>query len=282
MKPPLSLYDRIQTAVQAARQPLDAQNIETAIVLGSGLATIAERVTVPRSMLYSAVPGFPQTTVAGHPGRMVCGTWAGRKVLLFCGRVHGYEGVPPSDVGFGVRVAAALGAKVIILTSVVGGIDTTLQMGELVALRDHINLTGVSPLTGPNDDRLGPRFVDMTEPYSPALRQLARAAAQELFGAPLQDAVYGAMPGPAYETPAEVRMLRLLGATVVGMSTVSEVICARHAGLDVLALSLVTNPAAGVRETALRHDDVTSAASTHAERMATLLEGVIARLPRRT
>jgi purine-nucleoside phosphorylase len=248
-------------------------------VLGSGLAAAADQMTETRSLLYASLPGFPETTVAGHPGRLIGGLWAGRKALVFCGRVHGYEGYDATEVGFGVRVAATLGVGTLIVTNVSGGIDPSFEEGEIIAISDHINLTGASPLSGPNDERLGPRFVDMGDTYTPALRRLASELAQGLSGKPLREAIYAGMSGPSYETPAEVRMLRILGAGLVGMSTIHEVIAARHSGLRVLGLSLVANPAAGVKSSPLRHEDVTRAATAGAARMSALLQAVIARLP---
>src|SRR3954452_24021836 len=279
MKVSATFYDRIRVAAEAVADHLDATGSEVAVVLGSGLATAAEHLRESRSLLYASLPGFPETTVAGHPGRLICGRWAGRKALVFCGRVHGYEGYPATEVGFGVRVAATLGVGTLIVTNVSGGIDPSFEEGEIIAISDHINLTGHSPLTGPNDERLGPRFVDMSDTYSPSLRRLASQVAQERFGKPLREAVYAGMPGPSYETPAEVRMLRILGAGLVGMSTIHEVIAARHSGLRVLGLSLVANPAAGVKSTPLRHEDVTDVAAAGSARLGALLEAVIARLP---
>jgi purine-nucleoside phosphorylase len=279
MKVAATLYDRIRVASEAVLEHLDAAGAEVAIVLGSGLATAAERASEGRSVLYASLPGFPETTVAGHPGRLLCGRLAGRKVLIFCGRVHGYEGYPATEVGFGVRVAATVGVQTLIVTNVSGGVDPSLEEGEIVAIADHLNLTGASPLTGPNDERLGPRFVDMTDTYTPALRLLASEAAQAVFGKPLREAIYAGLPGPSYETPAEVRMLRTLGAGLVGMSTIHEVIAGRHSGLKVLGLSLVANLAAGVKSTPLRHEDVTDVAAAGAARMGSLLEGVVGRLP---
>lgn len=279
MKVAATLYDRIRVAAEAVAEQLDARGCDAAIVLGSGLAVAAQRIADARALPYASIPGFPETTVAGHPGRLVCGRWAGRKVLAFCGRVHGYEGYPPSEVGFGVRVAATLGVGTLVATNVSGGVDPALALGEIVAISDHLNLTGASPLTGPNDERLGPRFVDMTDTYTPALRQLASEVARARLGRPLREAVYAGMPGPSYETPAEVRMLQLLGAGLVGMSTIHEVIAARHAGLRVLGLSLVANLAAGLATVPLRHEDVTEAAVAGAGTMAALLEGVLERLP---
>jgi purine-nucleoside phosphorylase len=279
MKVAATFYDRIRDAAEAVAEHLDATGSEVAVVLGSGLASAAERVTEARSLLYASLPGFPETTVAGHPGRLMCGQWAGRKALVFCGRVHAYEGYPASEVGFGVRVAATLGVGTLVVTNVSGGIDPSFEEGEIITIADHINLTGASPLTGPNDERLGPRFVDMSETYTPALRRLASDVAIGLLGKPLREAIYAGLPGPSYETPAEVRMLRILGAGLVGMSTIHEVIAGRHSGLRILGLSLVANAAAGVKPAPLRHEDVTRAAAAGAARLGTLLDAVIGRLP---
>jgi len=279
MKLVATLFERVKGAAEAAAQHLDAAGADAAIVLGSGLGGVSDRLAGARSAPYASLPGFPETTVAGHPGRLVTGTLAGRKVLLLCGRVHGYEGYAASEVGFGVRVAAALGARTLIATNASGGVDPALSPGQIVAISDHINLTGASPLTGPNDERLGPRFVDMTDAYAPALRAIAAAASQRVLGRPLAEAIYAGMAGPAYETPAEVRLLRTLGAGLVGMSTVHEVITARHAGIAVLGLSLVANAAAGVTGAPLRHEDVTRAAAAGAEAMGDLIAAVVSALP---
>ena len=279
MKLAASLHDRVLAAAGAVGHQLDAQGAEVAVILGSGLASAADRLDNARSVAYAALPCFPEPTVAGHPGRILCGRWGDKKVLIFCGRIHAYEGYPAAEIAFPVRVAATLGAQTMIVTNVAGGIEPAYAVGEIVAIRDHINLTGASPLLGPNDERLGPRFVDMSEPYAPGLRSLAAALAKEHFGTPLRDGVYVAMPGPSYETPAEVRMLRILGADLVGMSTVHEVIAARHSGLAVLGLSMVANPAAGIQSAPLSHEDVTAAAAAGAARMGELLEAVVTHLP---
>jgi purine-nucleoside phosphorylase len=279
MKPAAPLFDRVRAAARAVADHLDGDGIAVAVVLGSGLASVADILTSPRSAPYASLPGFPETTVAGHPGRIVVGQLASRKVLLLCGRVHGYEGYPASEVGFGVRVAGALGARTLVTTNASGGVDPALQPGEIVAISDQINLTGQSPLTGPNDERLGPRFVDMTDAYAPALRAVARTAAARVFGKPMREAIYAGMAGPAYETPAEVRLLRTLGAGLVGMSTVLEVIAARHAGMSVLGLSLVANHAAGVTGEPLRHEDVTRAAAAGADALGRLLGAIVVGLP---
>jgi purine-nucleoside phosphorylase len=279
MKIATCMHDRIQAAAEAVALRLDADAADVAVVLGSGLATAADRLPDARSIPYAALPGFPEPTVAGHPGRLLCGGWGGKRVLVFCGRVHGYEGYPAAEVAFSVRMAATLGVETAIITNVAGGIDEAYAVGEIVAIRDHINLTGTSPLVGPNDERLGPRFLDMGQPYAADLRQLAGDVAQELFGARLREGVYAGMLGPSYETPAEVAMLRALGADLVGMSTVHEVIAARHSGLTVLGLSMVANPAAGIEKATLSHEHVTTAAAAGAARMGELLQAVVTRLP---
>ncbi|HEX3697705.1 MAG TPA: purine-nucleoside phosphorylase [Polyangia bacterium] len=281
MKLAATLHEQVSAAARAAAEHIDAFGAEVAVVLGSGLGGVARRLHAAREIPYAALPGFPETTVAGHPGRLMCGQIAQRKTLLLCGRVHGYEGYSACEVGFGVRVAAALGVSTLIVTNASGGIDPVFQPGEIVGIADHVNLTGISPLTGTNDERLGPRFVDMTDAYTPSLRALAAAAAPAVLGRPLREAVYAGMAGPSYETPAEVRMLRTLGAGVVGMSTVHEVIAARHAGLSILGLSLVANHAAGVSREPLRHEDVTRAANAGSEVLADLVTGIIATLPPR-
>jgi purine-nucleoside phosphorylase len=278
MKLSASLHDRVLVAAEAVRQHLGATGAQVAIVLGSGLTAASASLTDVRSIDYAQLPCFPETTVAGHPGRLLFGRMADKSALVLCGRVHAYEGYAPAEIGFGVRVAAALGVGTVVVTNVAGGIEPSLAVGEIVCIRDHLNLTGLSPLAGANDERLGPRFVDMTDTYTPALRVLAAQVAQALGGKPLREGVYAGMCGPSYETPAEVRMLRTLGADLVGMSTVHEVIAARHAGLKVLGLSLVANPAAGILSTPLRHEDVTSAAAGGAARMGELLQGVVAKL----
>lgn len=279
MKLAASLRDRVLAAAETVGQQLGAENAQVAVILGSGLASAADRLPDPRVASYASLPGFPEPTVAGHPGRLLCGKWGSKNVLIFCGRVHAYEGYSAAEIAFPVRMAAALGARTLIVTNLAGGIDPSYDVGEIVAIRDHINLTGSSPLVGPNDERLGPRFVDMSETYGEALRQLAANVARERFGKPLREGVYVAMPGPSYETPAEVNMLRVLGAELVGMSTVHEVIAARHGGLSVLGLSMVANPAAGIERTPLCHEDVTAAAAKGATRMGELLEAVVTRLP---
>jgi purine-nucleoside phosphorylase len=216
-----------------------------AVVLGSGLAAAAERTSESRSVLYASLPGFPETTVAGHPGRLMCGRLAGRKALIFCGRVHGYEGYPATEVGFGVRVAATVGVQTLIVTNVSGGVDPSLEEGEIVAISDHLNLTGASPLTGPNDERLGPRFVDMTDTYTPAV---APARLRGRPGRVRQAPARGDLRGVARAVVRDTR--RGAHAAHAGRGAGGDVDDPRGdrraaLGLKVLGLSLVANLAAG-------------------------------------
>jgi purine-nucleoside phosphorylase len=215
-------------------------------VLGSGLGGFADAVEDAVEIPYAEIPGWPVSTAVGHAGTLVLGTFGGAPVAVMKGRAHLYEGVPPAKVVFGVRVLGRLGIESLVVTNACGAIDPSLQPGALVAVSDHLNFQGASPLVGPNDDSLGPRFPDMTDAYDPSYRARAREAADRL-GIALGEGVYAAWLGPAFETPAEIRMLRTVGADLVGMSTVPEVLAARHMGIRCLALSCVTNSAAGVR-----------------------------------
>jgi purine-nucleoside phosphorylase len=248
-----------------------------ALVLGSGLAGLVDTFEAPLACAYADIPGMAQSSVVAHPGRLVGGLLEGVRVVAMQGRLHPYEGHALAQVVLGVRLMARLGADTLIVTNAAGGLDPTLAPGSLLAITDHLNLTGQSCLVGPNDDALGPRFPDMSAAYDPALRELAHSAAAEL-GVTLHEGVYAGVLGPAYETPAEVRMLRMLGASAVGMSTVQEVIAARHLGLRVLGLSCVTNPAAGLSSRALSHHEVEQTARRSASTLAALVRGVLRRL----
>jgi purine-nucleoside phosphorylase len=245
-----------------------------AVVLGSGLGELAEgigdRVTVP----YVEIPHFAAPTVAGHAGNVVAGTLDGAPLIVLQGRLHYYEGYPLHLVTFPIRVLQFLGVKTLILTAACGGIRAELRPGNLVCLADHLNLIGSNPLRGLKDDRLGPRFPDMTEVYSKKLRTLARDEGKRL-GINVISGVYACLPGPSYETPAEIKMLQVLGADVVGMSTVPEAIVARHAGMDVLAFALVTNAAAGVVGAPISHREVLEAGKKAAPLLAKLLRRVV-------
>ena len=239
------------------------------LVLGSGMGGLADRFEDAIRIAYQEIPEFPSASVAGHPGRLVVGTLGGVPVAAMQGRVHAYEGWSAEDVTFGVRLLALTGVRALLVTNAAGAVNPGFAQGALVRITDHLNLTGLNPLTGPNDERIGPRFPDMTEPYDPKLGALLDVTAARL-GIPLGAGVYAGVAGPSYETPAEIRMLRTLGADLVGMSTVLEVIAARHAGLRVVALSLVTNLAAGLASKPLSHAEVVAIGESALDRIARL------------
>jgi purine-nucleoside phosphorylase len=247
---------------------------QVGVVLGSGLGGFADAVEDTVELPYGEIPGWPASTAVGHAGTLVLGTFGGVPVAVMKGRAHLYEGVPPAKVVFGVRVLGRLGIESLVLTNACGAIDTTLRPGTLVALSDHLNLQGTSPLVGPNDESLGPRFPDMTDAYDPAYRTLAHDAADRL-GIRLGEGVYAAWLGPAFETPAEIRMLRALGADLVGMSTVPEVLAARHMGIRCLALSCVTNAAAGVLPEPIDHERVLEVGARAAGDLVALMREVL-------
>jgi purine-nucleoside phosphorylase len=239
------------------------------VVLGSGLGAVADRLEGAVSIPYEEIPEFPAASVAGHAGRLVVGTLGSVPVAVMQGRVHAYEGWSAEELVFGVRLLAATGVRALLLTNAAGAVNPTLAPGDLVRITDHLNLTGLNPLTGPNDDRIGSRFPDMSQPYDPQLGALLEASAGRL-GMALGAGVYAGVAGPSYETPAEIRMLRTLGADLVGMSTVLEVIAARHAGVRVAAVSLVTNLAAGLAGRPLSHADVLAAGEGARDRVTRL------------
>jgi purine-nucleoside phosphorylase len=226
-----------------------------AVVLGSGLGAFADELEDPISIPYSNIPGWPASTAAGHSGKLVFGRLGKLDVAVMAGRAHLYEGYTPAQVTLGVRVLRHLGVHSVVFTNAAGGINLSYQQGALVLISDHINLQGSNPLLGPNDDSEGPRFPDMTEAYSSAYRAKAHQVAHELK-IQLDEGVYAALTGPSYETPAEIRYLRAIGADLVGMSTVPEVIVANYLGLQVLAISCVTNMAAGILPQKLDHKEV--------------------------
>jgi purine-nucleoside phosphorylase len=272
----LDVFQRANEAAVAIRESVAALP-PIAIVLGSGLGTLAARLDEPTVIPYARIPHFPHPTVAGHQGNLVTGSFGTARAWILQGRFHAYEGHDLDEVTFPVRVLHRLGVTTLILTAATGGIDTSLRPGDLVCLSDHLNLIGANPLRGPNDDRLGTRFPDMSQVYSPALRAIALEEAERL-GLGVTPGVYACMPGPSYETPAEIRMLRTLGADVVGMSTVPEAIVARHAGIAVLAFALVTNMAAGVLDAPITHEEVLEAGRAAAPRLGQLIENVVRRL----
>jgi purine-nucleoside phosphorylase len=250
---------------------------ETAVVLGSGLGDFADTLLDAIATPYGDLPHWPASQVIGHEGRLVIGTVAGKRIAALSGRAHFYEGHDLATVIFPTRVMGRLGVRQIILTNAAGGINTGFAQGALMIIDDHINLLGSNPLVGPNDERFGLRFPDMSEVYSSRLRRIADAAARAK-GIPVSHGVYVAVHGPSYETPAEIRAFRTLGADAVGMSTVPEAIAARHIGVEVLGISCITNMAAGVLPHPIDHADVLETTRRVRQSFASLLEGVIERL----
>lgn len=269
-------FERVATAAATIREALTSVP-KTAVVLGSGLGPLADRLADREELSYAAIPHFPETTVAGHAGRLVAGAVGGARVIYLQGRFHFYEGHDLATVTLPVRVLKQLGVEVLVLTAATGGVNPEYRPGDIVCLSDHLNLIGQNPLRGPHDARLGPRFPDMTEVYSHRLRGIAAREAERL-GFSLRSGVYACLPGPSYETPAEIRMLRTLGADVVGMSTVPEAVVARHAGLEVLAFALVTNAAAGVTGEPISHEDVLEAGRNAVPKLGGLIEAVVQRV----
>ena len=250
---------------------------QIALVLGSGLGAFAEEFTLATKIPYSEIPYFPRSTAIGHAGQLVIGKVGTVSVAAMQGRVHLYEGYSAKEVAFPVRVFARMGVKAVILTNAAGGINHEFSQGRLVVINDHINLQGVNPLTGPNDERFGLRFHDMTGAYDRRFRELTVGEGNRL-GIGMYEGVYAALRGPSYETPAEIRYLRTIGADLVGMSTVPEVIAARHSGMRVLGISCVTNAAAGILDQPLNHLEVLETAERVKGQFINLLKAVIPRI----
>lgn len=275
----MTYYDQVAEAAEFLTLRLRGLAPAVGIVLGSGLGAVAEAVADAVIVPYAEIPHFPQSTVEGHSGRIVAGRLGGTPVIVMQGRVHFYEGYTPLQVTFPMRVLGAVGIRAVVLTNAAGGIAEGYYVGQLVLIGDHINHLGWNPLCGPNEPRFamrsgaGLRFFDMTEAYSKALRALAHEAARE-EGFALGEGIYLATSGPSFETPAEIRAMRTLGATLVGMSTVPETIVARHMGIEVLGISCVTNLAAGLSPTPLSHEEVTETGRKVERRLAGLLARV--------
>jgi purine-nucleoside phosphorylase len=250
---------------------------ETALVLGSGLGAFAGSLDQPVALPYNEIPHWPASRVIGHAGTLVAGSCRGRRVLVLSGRAHFYEGHALPTVTFPMRVLGAMGVRRVILTNAAGGINTRFRQGALMLIDDHINLLGTNPLIGPNDERWGRRFPDMSEVYSRRLRQLATEAGAAA-GLALEHGVYIAVTGPSYETPAEIRAFRTMGADAVGMSTVPEAVVARHMGIEVLGISCISNMAAGILPQTLTEEEVIDTTSRVRGSFIALLEGIIERL----
>jgi purine-nucleoside phosphorylase len=277
--PDTSVVDEFARAEQAAQFILARTDLRPriALVLGSGLGGFADELENPVRIAYSEIPSFPRSTAIGHAGTLVLGTVAGIAVAAMQGRVHLYEGYSAQEVAFPVRTFACMRVRALLLTNAAGGINPNFGRGALVVVRDHINLLGRNPLIGANDDRFGPRFPDMTDAYNQTFRKFATDEAGPL-GADIYEGVYAAMAGPSYETPAEIRYLRTIGADLVGMSTVPEVIAARHLGLEVLAISCVTNMAAGMSGEKINHEEVLETGERVRSRFVALLRAVLPKM----
>ncbi|MGD0941363.1 MAG: purine-nucleoside phosphorylase [Terracidiphilus sp.] len=279
----MNYFDQVSEAAAFLRAMVGAFSPKLGVVLGSGMGAVADSLTERIIVPYAEIPHFPRSTVEGHTGRIVAGMLGGTPVAVMQGRVHFYEGYTPVQVTFPLRVLGALGIRSVILTNAAGGIAEGYKRGQLVSLADHINLMGWNPLAGPNEPRFavrggaGQRFFDMTEAYSKRLRLLAREAAAE-EGFALDEGIYLAVSGPSFETPAEIRAFRTMGATLVGMSTVPETIVARHMGIEVLGLSCVSNLAAGLGSTPLSHEEVFETGRQVERQLASLLARLAPRI----
>jgi purine-nucleoside phosphorylase len=266
--------------IEEARQFIEEETPflpEIGLILGSGLGVLADSIENVTVIHYQEIPHFPVSTVEGHAGELVIGELQGKRVVLMKGRFHMYEGYAAETVAFPVRVMKALGVKTLLVTNAAGGINTSYGPGDLMLIKDHINFMFQNPLIGPNEAELGVRFPDMSEAYSQRLRAVAREVAAEADLA-LQEGVYVGLRGPSYETPAEIRMLRTLGADAVGMSTVPEVIAARHAGLEVLGISCISNMAAGILPQPLSHEEVMETTDKVKDQFLRLVTGIIPKL----
>jgi purine-nucleoside phosphorylase len=270
-------FDAVSTAARVISDATGRDRHTVAVVLGSGLSTYAAALPDAVAVPYGDIPGFPLPRVEGHAGSLFSVGGDDAPVMVLAGRVHAYEGWDLSEVVFAVRTAVASGCSTVVLTNAAGGIGDGMSPGDLVLIRDHINLTARNPLVGDNDDRMGPRFPDMSDVYPEDLRRVAHRVAQRLDQT-LGEGVYAWLLGPSYETPAEVEMAKRLGADLVGMSTVPEAIAARHMGARVLGISLVTNLAAGISPTPLSHEEVTATANEARTRFTALLDGLLGEL----
>jgi purine-nucleoside phosphorylase len=277
------LHTRLSYALAWVRGQIETTPA-AGVILGSGLSGFADGLERAVAVPYDGIPGFPEAHVVGHPGRLVVGELpmdGGPPVVVAAlqGRVHAYEGWAADDVAFGARMLCGLGVKLLLVTNAAGGVNPAYAPGDLVRIADHLNLSGQNPLVGENDDRVGPRFVDLSQAYDPQLAALLDECAREL-GIPLPAGVYACLLGPSYETPAEIRMLRAMGADLVGMSTVPEVIAARHMGVPVAGISVVTNHAAGLSRRRLAHEEVAEVAGRVRDRLGALVKAFLRRASR--
>ena len=270
------MKEKFERAAAAVREKT-ALVPEAGIILGSGLGDLAQRVEEPVTIPYAKVPGMRESTAPGHAGQFVLGKLQGTNVICLQGRLHFYEGYPMADIVFPVRLMKHLGARTLIVTNACGAVNREFSVGDLMLIEDHINMLGTNPLIGPNEADFGPRFCDMTYAYTPDLRHLALETAKEQ-GIELRQGVYLGYMGPSYETPVEIRAFRTLGVDAVGMSTVPEVIAASHCGMQVLAISLITNMAAGIEKKKLSEQEVIDIAALRAKTLQSLVEGVLRKI----
>ncbi len=270
------IYEKLESCLRSVRERTDFRP-EVALVLGSGLGDYADEIAVEQTLDYTEIAGFPTSTVAGHKGRFVFGRVQGVPVVVMQGRVHYYEGYPMSDVVLPTRLMGLMGAKKLVLTNAAGGLNPDFRPGEFMLLTDHITTGVPSPLIGPNAEELGPRFPDMSEVYSLRMREIVKGEAAKL-GIPLQEGVYVQLTGPAYETPAEVRMCRIWGGDAVGMSTACEALVARHMGMEVCGISCITNMAAGMSKQPLDHKEVQETADRVSVQFKSLITAVTANI----
>jgi purine-nucleoside phosphorylase len=272
----MSVYERSQASAASLLETIKTKP-EIGIILGSGLSHLADVMEIEAEIAYNDIPDFPHPTVEGHPGKLVSGRLGGKQVVMLAGRFHYYEGYSMEQVTFPVRVLQALGVHTIIVSNACGGMDTSFAIGDIMLVEDHINLFPEHPLRGPNDDRLGIRFVDMSEPYDKELITLAKTIAKEQK-LKIHTGVYAGLSGPTFETPAEYRWLSLMGADVVGMSTVPETIVARHAGMRVFATSVITDLGIAGHIEKITHEEVLEAANAAAPKLAALVATLVERM----
>lgn len=269
----MELINEIRTSTEFIHNKIEFAP-EIGLILGSGLGVLADEIENPVKILYSEIPHFPISTVEGHKGQLVIGTLSGKKVIVMQGRFHYYEGYSLKDVTFPVRVMKALGVERLIVTNAAGGINTSFEPGDLMIIKDHINLMYDNPLFGPNDENLGVRFPDMSSAYSKDMIETAKQVGGKL-NIDLKEGVYISLTGPTYETPSEVKMLRYLGGDAVGMSTVPEVVVARHSTMEVLGISCITNMASGILPQPLSHDEVIETTNMVQEKFISLVKNII-------
>ena len=271
-----NLYERIKESAEYIKSKIN-NTPEIGLILGSGLGVLGDEIENPVIIKYDEIPNFPVSTVEGHSGQLVIGNLEGKFVIAMQGRFHFYEGYSMETVTFPVRVMKELGIETVIVTNAAGGANKDFKPGDLMIIKDHINLSGNHPLIGPNDNRLGVRFPDMSTAYTPKYRELAKQCAKDL-GIQVQEGVYTFFSGPTYETPAEIRFAQTIGSDAVGMSTVPEVIVARHSGLDVVGISCITNMAAGILDQPLNHEEVIETTQKVKSEFLSLVKSIVNKL----